>query len=461
MDIDSGYQQALDYIYSYVDYSLTRQAELSADKFDLERMHTLMAALGNPENAYRIIHIAGTKGKGSVASFCASALQAAGYKAGLYISPHLHDFAERMQIDGKPIAHSEVVNLIEELKPRIEAIPFVTTFEITTALAFLFFARQEVEVAVIEVGLGGRLDATNICQPDVTVITSLSYEHTYVLGNTLTEIAGEKAGIIKPGIPVVVAPQKEEARIVVESVAAERTAPLVQLGRDFKYSPLSRSLDGQTLMVWAVPGQSAVEIYQGFDNEAHREPLQLTIPLLGLHQVENAALAYATLRVANAHGITVNDTAIQKGFREVVWPARFELLQRDPMVIIDSAHTLDSASKLGLALDDYFPGEQVILIFGASEDKDILGMLAELAPRVSQVIATQSIHPRAMDPEQIAAVVNDLGLPVIVRKTVAEALESALQLSGRNRVVLATGSIFSAAGVRQAWFEKNNIPITG
>jgi dihydrofolate synthase/folylpolyglutamate synthase len=151
MDIDAAYQQALDYIYSYVDYSLTRQAELTADKFDLERMRTLMAALGNPEKAYRVIHIAGTKGKGSVASFCASALQAAGYKAGLYISPHLHDFAERMQIDGKPIAHSEVVNLIGELKPQIEAIPFVTTFEITTALALVYFAHQEIDVAVLEV----------------------------------------------------------------------------------------------------------------------------------------------------------------------------------------------------------------------------------------------------------------------------------------------------------------------
>ena len=213
-------------------------------------------------------------------------------------------------------------------------------------------------------------------------------------------------------------------------------------------------------MVWAVPGKAHEEIYHGLHDEVHREPLQLTIPLLGLHQVENAAMAYATLQVANAHGIPVNDAAIQKGFREAVWPARFELLQRNPMVIIDSAHTLDSASKLGLALDDYFPGEQVILIFGASEDKDIRGMLAELAPRVNQVIATQSIHPRAMDPELIASVANELGLPVIVSKTVAEALESALQLSKGKRVVLATGSIFSAAGVRQAWFEKNNIPIT-
>jgi dihydrofolate synthase/folylpolyglutamate synthase len=460
MNTDKAYQQALDYIYSYVDYSLKRQDELSAEKFDLERMRTLMAALGNPERAYPLIHIAGTKGKGSVASFCAAALQAAGYKVGLYTSPHLQDFAERMQINGKPIDRADVVKLVEEIKPQIESVPYVTTFEITTALAFIHFARQKVTSAVIEVGLGGRLDATNVCQPDVTVITSLSYEHTYVLGETLAEIAGEKAGIIKPGIPVVLAPQKEEARSVVEAVAAERGALLVQVGRDYCFSSLTRSLDGQTLMVWSADGPSEIERVDGAGGEAGTEPLHLDIPLLGNHQVENAAVAYAALQVANNHGIPVSDAAIQKGFRDVVWPARFELLQRDPAVIVDSAHTKDSASKLRLTLDEYFPEGEIILVFGVSEDKDTAGMLTELAPRVSQVIATRSIHPRAMEPEKIAEIAAGLGLSAIVQGTVEEALDTALLLSNGKKVVLATGSIFSAAGVRQAWFNRNNVPIT-
>ena len=460
MNTDKPYQQALDYIYSYVDYSLKRQDELSAEKFDLERMRTLMAALGNPERAYPLIHIAGTKGKGSVASFCAAALQAAGYQVGLYTSPHLQDFAERMQVNGKPIERADVVKLVDEIKPQIESVPYVTTFEITTALAFTHFARQNVTAAVIEVGLGGRLDATNVCQPDVTVITSLSYEHTYVLGETLAEIAGEKAGIIKSGIPVVLAPQKEEARSVVEAVAAERGAPLIQVGRDYCFSSLARSLDGQTLMVWSAAGPSEFERVDEPGGEAGTEPLHLDIPLLGNHQVENAAVAYATMQVSNNHGIPVSDAAIQKGFRDVVWPARFELLQRDPAVIVDSAHTQESASKLGLTLDEYFPEGEIILVFGVSEDKDTAGMLTELAPRVSQVIATRSIHPRAMEPERIAEIASSLGLSAIVEGTVEEALDTAMLLSNGKMVVLATGSIFSAAGVRQAWFNRNNVPIT-
>jgi dihydrofolate synthase/folylpolyglutamate synthase len=460
MNTAEAYQQALDYIYSYVDYSLKRQDELSAEKFDLERMRVLMSSLGNPERDYPIIHIAGTKGKGSVASLCASALKSAGYRVGLYTSPHLQDFAERMQVNGKQIEHAEVVNLVEEIKAQIESVPFVTTFEITTALAFLYFSRQDVDAGVIEVGLGGRLDATNVCQPDVTVITSLSYEHTSVLGETLAEIAGEKAGIIKSGVPLVLAPQKEEARAVVDAIAAERGALVVQVGRDYCFSPLERSLDGQTLIVWStassLPNQAEVKSC----DEVASNHLSLEIPLLGAHQVENAAVAYATLQVANVRGLSISDAAIQEGFQTVEWPARFELLQCNPAVIVDSAHTVDSAQKLRQTMDDYFLGEEIILVFGASEDKDVAAMLTELAPKVSQVIATKSIHPRAMEPEKISKIAETLSLPVVIKGTVEEALEAALVLSEGKKVILATGSIFSAAGVRQAWLKKTGVPLT-
>ena len=210
-DIDAAYNLALDYLYSFVDYSLKHSSELAKADFDLERMRALMVELGNPQDQYPIIHVAGTKGKGSVSALCASALEAGGYRVGLYTSPHLLDYSERIQIDGEPISHAMLVDLVKQMEPAVSRIPKLTTFEITTALGFLYFAQQKANAAVIEVGLGGRLDATNIVTPRVSVIASLSYDHMAVLGNTLTLIAGEKAGIIKPGIPVVSAPQKEEA----------------------------------------------------------------------------------------------------------------------------------------------------------------------------------------------------------------------------------------------------------
>src|ERR1044071_14525 len=221
---DIQYNQALDYLYSFVDYSLKHISELAKAEFNLDRMFVLLEELGNPQGKYPIIHVAGTKGKGSVAALCASALRAAGYKTGLYTSPHLWDYTERIQINGEPISHEQLIELVEEIKPSVAKIPKLTTFEITTALGLLAFAKNNVNAAVVEVGLGGRLDATNIVKPKVSVITSLSYDHMVVLGNTLTEIAGEKAGIIKEGVPVVSAPQIGEALQVLERVAEEKNS---------------------------------------------------------------------------------------------------------------------------------------------------------------------------------------------------------------------------------------------
>lgn len=221
MDTDLAYQEALDYLYTFVDYSLTRAFRYSPDKFDLKRMVEFTDFLDRPQEAYPVIHVAGTKGKGSVSALCASALGAAGYRVGLYTSPHLQDFAERIQIDGQPIPHADLVELVAEIKPYLEAGTKLTTFEIATALGFLYFARNGASAVVAEVGLGGRLDATNIVTPKVSVITSLSFDHSEFLGDTLAKIAAEKAGIIKPGVPLVVAPQTDEARIVIERIAEE------------------------------------------------------------------------------------------------------------------------------------------------------------------------------------------------------------------------------------------------
>ncbi|MCK5314207.1 MAG: bifunctional folylpolyglutamate synthase/dihydrofolate synthase [Anaerolineales bacterium] len=457
MKTEDEYQATLEYLYSFVDYSLSRSFRNSPDKFDLGRMRDLMAALGNPEQKYPSIHIAGTKGKGSVAVFCSFALRADGYRVGLYTSPHLHDYTERIQINGQPISHTELVSLVEQLKPVIESIPQITTFEITTALSLAYFANQKVDVAILEVGLGGRLDATNVVVPAVSVITSLSYDHTYVLGETLPEIAGEKAGIIKPGIPVVLSPQKEEARQVIESIAAERSSPLVQVGLDYKFIPLNHSLEGQSLLIG--PAKTFPRIIEGgiTNGGGDSEPVKLFIPLLGRHQVENAATAYTVLKVFSESAFPVGGTAICAGFSQTSWPGRFDVLNKDPILVVDSAHNRDSISKLRLTIEDYFPEKEIVLVFGASEDKDVYGMISELLPLVREVIATQSYHPHAMEVEYLVEITNKLNKPVRSVPDVADALEVAINLTDNNALALATGSLFIAAGAREAWMARQNI----
>ncbi len=453
MKDEPAYQAALDYIYSFVDYSLKRIFRYSPENFNLERMEKLAVSLGSPHQKYLIIHIAGTKGKGSVAALCASVLQAAGYRAGFYTSPHLQDFVERIQVDGEPISHTDLVALVDEMKPHIAAIPELTTFEITTALAMLYFARQGASAAVFEVGLGGRLDATNIVTPQVSVITSISYDHTHVLGDTLAEIAGEKAGIIKPGVPVVLAPQEEEARQAIVAIARKRNSPLIEVGKDYLFELHSRSLDGQTFRVWRNPEQVIEDEYPGNNGKGERQPEVFTLPLLGFHQVVNAATAYAALQTARQEGFEISMEDIRRGFASVVWPGRFEILRREPPVVVDSAHNRDSVLKLCQTLDEYFPGYPIVLVFGASEDKDIQGMFAELLPRVESVIATQSIHPRAIDPHQLVELTHPYGIPARTVPRIEDALPEALQDAKNGSLVLVTGSLFIVAGARYAWQE--------
>ncbi len=442
MDTETAYHKALDYLYSFVDYSLKHASELAKADFNLERMRDLMALLGNPQEKYPILHVAGTKGKGSTSALMASALTAAGYRCGLYTSPHLQDYVERIQINGLPISHDELVELVGQVKPAVAKIPLLTTFEITTAIGFLCFAQKNVDAAVIEVGLGGRLDATNVVTPRVSVITSLSYDHMAVLGNTLTQIAGEKAGIIKPGVPVVSSPQVDEALAVLEKVAVERNAPLTLVGRGVTFKASGHSLDGQSLVVSPLFVTRHSSLFTP-------ESVILRIPLLGRYQIENAATAYAALK---ASGLNVSDEAIQKGFAEVQWPCRFEIVRREPPVILDSAHNIDSAEKLLQALEDYFPNRPVILIYGASEDKDVPGMFAAWKPRLSLIIATKADHPRALEPEQLLGLAQQAGVPAEAVTPVEAALTRALELSAKDgNIVLSAGSMFVTAEVRTAW----------
>jgi dihydrofolate synthase/folylpolyglutamate synthase len=344
----------------------------------------------------------------------------------------------------------------------------LTTFEITTALGLLYFALQKVEAAVIEVGLGGRLDATNVVTPRVSVITSLSYDHMAVLGNTLTLIAGEKAGIIKPGIPVVSSPQKDEALFVLERVAKEQHASLTLVGRDVLFAAGEHSSDGQTLTVTRIQKSGSKKR----EAENHRESVILRVPLLGRHQVVNAATAYAALK---ASGLKISDQAIRKGFAGVTWPCRFEIMRRpvpykirdallelepshEATVILDSAHNQDSFEKLDQTLEDYFPGQTIILIFGSSEDKDITGMLAELKGRLKLVLATKANHPRAVEPEKIVETANRLGLRAEAAIHVEAALARARELAASGgEIIVSAGSMFVTAEVKTAW-EKSHKP---
>jgi dihydrofolate synthase/folylpolyglutamate synthase len=446
-----SYEEALDYIYSFVDYSALRADKYAPQNFELGRMVDFLAALGNPQGQYPVLHVAGTKGKGSVASMAASALTAGGYRTGFYTSPHLLDFRERAQVDGRYISRRAVAEIVDGLRPIVAQHAGLTTFEITTALAFMYFARQQVDAAVIEVGLGGRLDATNVIHPRVSAITSLSYDHTYLLGNTLGEIAAEKGGIIKPGVPLVTSPQRPEALAVLERIAAERQAPLTLVGRDWLFRPAAHDLNGQTFEIWSAAEQQQLDGLRADGHLVHWRPERLQIPLLGRHQVENAAVAYAALQALRDRGVPLSPDAIRDGLRTVRWPGRFEIMSRRPYLVLDGAHNRDSAEKLATTLRDYFPGQPVTLIFGASSDKDVNGMLAELlAPGsgISRVMLTQAVHPRAQDPEELVERVAGYGIKPEVVPSVRQAVELALAEAKPDEVVLACGSLFVVAEAR-------------
>ena len=434
MDTETAYNLALDYLYSFVDYSLKHVSELAKADFSLDRMFALMNALGNPQTKYPIIHVAGTKGKGSTSALCASALMAAGYKVGLYTSPHLEDYCERIQIDGMPLAHEQLVALVDAVKPAVAKIPNLTTFEITTAIGFLAFERAGVNAAVVEVGLGGRLDATNVVTPRVSVITSLSMDHMAVLGDTLAKIAGEKAGIIKAGVPVVSSPQKEEATRVLLRVTREMGSTLALVGREVEFDLLESTLDGQFIRL---------------GDTKQLVKLDVKLPLLGSHQIINAATAYAALK---ASGLTISDEAVQKGFSQVKWPARFEVARREPPVVFDSAHNDDSFAKLRETLEEYFPSRQVYLIFGASEDKNIPGMFREMKPKIRKLIVTRADHPRALEVEKIQKLADQLEIPHEAVTPVSTALARALEMSANDgSIVLSAGSMFVTAEVMAEW----------
>jgi len=443
------YQQALDYLYnSFVNYE-TMPMSRDAAHFDLRRMDELMLRLDNPHQAARSVHVAGTKGKGSTAAMIASVLTAAGYTTGLNTSPHLIDLRERIKVDGEFITEEELITLVEKLRPEFDTVKQqatygeLTTFEVLTALAFYYFREKGADFQVMEVGLGGRLDATNIINPEVAVITSISLDHTEVLGNSLAEIAAQKAGIIKPGGVVVTSPQPAEAARVIEAAAASCRAKLVRVGTDVTWQGLKFDLAGQLFEVKGRLGE-----------------YRLATPLLGHHQLENAATAVAALEVLVEGGFNVSPDSIASGLAQVSWPGRFQVLRRHPLIVADGAHNLDSIQRLKETLEQYFglvagrrlPGagsrdsvshvDQAILVIGASFDKEIASVVSELFPLFDRVIVTHSRHPRAAAPAALVAEFTKQGVETLVTDNVPAALSLARSLSGSNDLICVTGSLF-------------------
>jgi dihydrofolate synthase/folylpolyglutamate synthase len=438
--IDSPFQQALDFIYSFIDYE--RQGPRVRQTWDLRRVDALLEMLGNPHLKSRTVHIAGSKGKGSVAAMTASVLTGAGYKTGLFTSPHLHFYNERIRIDGSYISNDEIVEMVNRVKPAVEAVNRdaiygkLTTFEVTTAIGFCYFQEMGVDFQVIEVGLGGRLDATNVIKPEVCAITSISFEHMDLLGDTLTAIATEKAGIIKKDCPVVIAPQVEEVSKVFNKITTERQAPLIQVGKDIKYKDLGSDGFKQSLHVSGRLGN-----------------YQLTIPLLGQYQLDNASVAMGIIEVLIEKGYRIPIDKIAEGMASVRWEARLQVINWRPLVIVDGAHNVDSAHKLKEALKHYFKYDRAILILGLSGDKDLDGIVGELAPEFDHVIATRSIHPRAMATEPIAKEFQKHGIEAQQTDDISIALPAALKLAGEKDMICVTGSLFVASGaIEQAVF---------
>ncbi|MEL7562875.1 folylpolyglutamate synthase/dihydrofolate synthase family protein [Dehalogenimonas sp. 4OHTPN] len=438
------YHAALLWLYGFVDYEAVQRPR-DDSRYDLRRVRLLLERLGDPHLKAKTVHIAGSKGKGSTAAMIFSALREAGYRTGLYTSPHLIETYERFKINGRFIGEDELIAGIERLKPIVEAIKAesrygaLTTFEIMTALAFDFFAANNVEWQVIEVGLGGRLDATNVVEPDLCVITTIALEHTEVLGDTLGQIASEKAGIIKTGVPVVSALQAPEAMQVIEEICRQKGAALLAVD----------------------PNKTAPSQYRGgrqvFSVNGRLNRYDISLPLLGTFQRINCAAAVAALETLAERGVPgLDKMIIERGLGKAQWPGRFQVLDKDPIIIADGGHNPAAAAELAASLDAYFGGRDLlahpaVLVIGASADKNVGGMAEVLTPLFDEVIVTRTRHPRAMEPRILGRAFEALGKKVNYTSTTAEALVLGVKMAGAGGLVCVTGSLFAVGETLELW----------
>lgn len=470
-----SYQQAMDFWFGRINYE--QRVPQPAD-LKLDRMRALLARLGNPQQRLRILHVAGSKGKGSTAAMLAAILREAGYRVGLFTSPHLCRVEERIQVDGHAITPDELTALLIDVQRAVHglgaewpaasacappsALSAPTFFEVATAVGFLHFVRRRVEVAVIEVGLGGRFDSTNVCLPEVALITSISFDHTRQLGNRLASIAMEKAGIVKPGRPTVSGATAAEARELIAAICRQRRSRLVELGRDFRYryepGHVAREADAPRLY-HCDKGACVVE---------EREPVPLLerprvvimtkrrtwpvmeLGLLGEHQAANAAVAVACVEELRAAGWRVPDAAVAAGLAKVYWPARLEVLRQNPLVVLDCAHNVASAEALVQTLQASFPAARRLLVFACSNDKDVAGMFRIMAPHFQHAFFTRYDHnPRSIPPEELGEILQRcMDLPFTICPTAAHAWQAARSAAAPSDLICITGSVFLAGELR-------------
>jgi len=423
--MDAGYAEALTYLNSLVDFEKLGATYFGRDRFQLSTVRRLLAELGDPQAGLQIVHIAGTKGKGSTAAMLDAILRAAGRRVGLFTQPHLVDMRERTRVFGRMLTRAEFAEAIARARPVVDGLnaepggEAVTFYEAHLAAALVAFAAVGVEIALMETGLGGRLDATNALTPVATAITRIDYDHTDILGERLEDIAREKAGILKPAVPCVFAPQPPEAAEVLLSQAAAVGAPVRELPR------VRDQGDGSFDI-------RAAGVYRG-----------LRLPLAGRHQRENAAVAVALAEMLADLGHEIPETAVRTGLAAVTWPGRFQLLPGRPTAVLDVAHNRVSAEVLREGLRDLLaagPGRKALLVVGIAKDKDVPGFVEALAPVAAQMICTRAGSPRAAEPAAIEAAALACGLPTVCVPTVPEAVRHAVQVAGDRDVVCVTGS---------------------
>ena len=443
--------EAIQWLYDRIDYERTRPSPM-LNPFRLERIERLLKKIGSPQERIPAIHIAGTKGKGSTAAMIDSILRASGVRTGLFTSPHIEAFEERMRVSGRMPNPDQLTDLVSKLAGLLHASELEssdrtpTFFEISTLLAWMFFDEEKVEIAVLETGLGGRLDCTNVCRPLVNIITSIGLDHTHILGDTLSLIAAEKAGILKQGVPVVQGQLPETADLVVTARANELKCPQFVCGRDFAWhidhndNPLSGRRRSQKIFV-LTPTKS-------YD--------ALTIPLLGDHQAHNASLAVMTAEILHDAGYRkIDDTAIAQGLRSIHWPLRFEVFDQTPVIVLDAAHNPDSMRAVaGVLTNGEWSNRRRVLVFAASADKDARSMIEIICPHFDVVVFTRFLgNPRSLQPEDLLAISESLEFDGTATRfetapNPTDALTEARTIAGPLGVVVVTGSIFLASEVR-------------
>jgi len=426
------YDAALRYLFEHTNYEQMTRVRYNRDTFNLDRMKDLLRRLGDPQTSIRAVHIAGTKGKGSTATMLAAMLAACGHKVGLYTSPHICELRERIQINGQMISQAALRRLVSRVEPHVEAMEGKPTFfEIFTALGFCYFADEKVDLAVIETGLGGRLDSTNVLKPLVCGLTSISLDHTQQLGTSLTAIAGEKAGILKRNVPAISARQSAEARQALKKAAKQASTPILFTGEDIEFSyrvESSREQGCHTRVCLTTP-RSRFE--------------HLPVPLPGEHQALNCGLALALLDQLKAQGIAIDDDKAMQGLAGVYLPGRMEIIRRDPCTLVDGAHNAASVQAMLRAIGQHIPYDSMVMIFGCSADKDIPGMMKQIATGADKVIFTKAKNPRAADPADLAEVYDEItGRTAQQADNLREAIAIAQSAVSREDLICICGSFY-------------------